>query len=155
MRQQSAAGLICNKPVDTQQHHCDGCRYGGGVDHRHAAVARCLADVIQLHSGAKKVFIEQEVPALTRVVNGQSEHARMDLVFTTDQSHIWMSLLLLLSLAIRPWSQPAPDRDSWPTELRRTNSTDTHKPTSFCHPREHRSTWSTRQKIHQLPHAGR
>ena len=34
---------------------------------------------------------------------------------STDQSHIWMSLLLLLSLAIRPWSQqPAQDQDSWP-----------------------------------------
>ena len=38
----SAAGVICNKPVDPQQHHCYGCRYGGGVDRRHAAAARCL-----------------------------------------------------------------------------------------------------------------
>ena len=68
----SAAGVICNKSVDPQQHHCYGCWYGGGVDRRHAAVGRCLADVIQSHSGAK-VFIEQEVPALTRVVNGQTE----------------------------------------------------------------------------------
>ena len=79
----SAAGLSCNKPVDAQQHHCDGCRYGGGVDRRHAAVARCLADVIHSHSGAK-VFLEPEVPALTRVVNGQREHARMDLVFNLN-----------------------------------------------------------------------
>ena len=62
----------------------------------------CLANVIHSHSGAK-VFIEQEVPALTRVVNGQTEHARMDLV----QSRIWMSLLLLLSLAVRPWFSAA------------------------------------------------
>ena len=38
------------------------------MDRRHAALARCLADVIQSHSGVK-VFIEQEIPALTRVVN--------------------------------------------------------------------------------------
>ena len=76
----SAAGVICNIPLDPKQHHCRGCRCGGGVDRRHAALARCLADVIQSHSGVK-VFIEQEVPALTRVVNGQTEHARMDLVF--------------------------------------------------------------------------
>ena len=37
----SAAGLICNKPVDAKQHHCYGCRYGGGVDRRHAAEGRC------------------------------------------------------------------------------------------------------------------
>ena len=73
-----AAGQICTKPVDVQQDHCYGCRYGGGVDRRHAAVTRCLADVIFSHSGAK-VFIEQEVPAVTRIVNGQREHACMDL----------------------------------------------------------------------------
>ena len=100
----SASGVICNKSVDPKQHHCYGCRYGGGVDRRHAAVGRYLADVIQSHSGVN-VFIEQEVPALTRVVNGQTEHARMDLALTlTVQSRIWMSPLLLFSLAIRPWS---------------------------------------------------
>ena len=36
----SAAGLICNKPVDATQHHCYGCRYEGGVDRRHAVVGR-------------------------------------------------------------------------------------------------------------------
>ena len=81
----SAAGVICNKPLDPKQHHCNGCRYGGGVDRRHAALARCLADIIHSHSGVK-VFVEQEVPALTRVVNGQTEHARMDLVFNLNGS---------------------------------------------------------------------
>ena len=33
-----------------------------------------------------KVFIEQEVLALTRVVDGQREHARMDLVFNLNSS---------------------------------------------------------------------
>ena len=40
-------------------------------------MARCLADVIHSHSGTK-MHIEQSIPALTRVVNGQVEHARMD-----------------------------------------------------------------------------
>ena len=52
----SAADVICNKPLDPKQHHWYGCRYGGGVDRRHAALAHCLADVIQPHSGVK-VFI--------------------------------------------------------------------------------------------------
>ena len=104
-----------------------GCRYGGGVDRRHAALARCLADIIHSHSGVK-VFIEQEVSALTRVVNGQTEHARMDLVFNlTVQSRIWTSLSLLPSLAIRPWCLlPAKNQDLWPRERRRPNSTGTH-----------------------------
>ena len=90
----SATGVICNKPVDPKQLHCCGCRYGGGVDRKHAAVGRCLADVIQCHSGVK-VFIEQEVLALTRVVNGRTEHARMDLVFNLNGSvtHVDVSIV--------------------------------------------------------------
>ena len=97
----SAAGVICNKPVDPQQHHCYGCRYGGGVDRRHAAVGRCLADVIQSHRGAK-VFIEQEVPALTRVVNGQTEHARMDLVFNLDGSVTYLDVSIVAPSSCNP-----------------------------------------------------
>ena len=81
----SAAGVICNKPLDPKQHHCYGCLCGGGVDRRHAALARCLADIIESHIGVK-VFFEQKVPALTRVVNRQTEHARMDLVFNLNRS---------------------------------------------------------------------
>ena len=97
----SAAGVICNKPVDPKQHHCYGCRYGGGVDRRHAAVARCLADVIQSHSGVK-VFVEQEVPALTRVVNGQTEHARMDLVFNLRGSVTYLDVSTVASFSCNP-----------------------------------------------------
>ena len=127
----SAADLICNKPLDAQQHHCYGCWYGGGVDRRHAAEGRCFADVKQSHSGAK-VFIEQEVPALKRVVNGRVSMAWTSFSTSTVQSHIWMSQMLLLSPAIRPWSlQPAPDQDLWPKEPKRANVTDTHTSTSF------------------------
>ena len=97
----SAAGVICNKPVDPQQHHCYGCRYGGGVDRRHAAVGRCLADVIQSHSGAK-VFIEQEVPALTRVVNGQTERARMDIVFNLNGSVTYLDVSIVAPFSCNP-----------------------------------------------------
>ena len=97
----SAAGVICNKPVDPKQHHCYGCRYGGGVDRRHAAVGRCLADVVQSHSGAK-VFIEQEVPALTRVVNGQTEHARMDLVFNLNGSVTYVDVSIVAPFSCSP-----------------------------------------------------
>ena len=58
----SAAGVICNKPLDPKQHHCYGCRYGGGVDRRHAALARCLADIIQSHSGVKVFIVQKYLP---------------------------------------------------------------------------------------------
>ena len=97
----SAAGVICNKPLDPKQHHCYGCRYGGGVDRRHAALARCLADIIHSHSGVK-VFIEQEVPALTRVVNGQTEHARMDLVFNLNGSVSYLDVSIVAPFSCSP-----------------------------------------------------
>ena len=99
--QQSAAGLICNKTLDPQEHHGNGCRYGGGVDRRHAAVARCPADVIHSHSGTK-VFIEQEVPALRRVVNGQTEHARMDLVFNLTGSVTYLDVSIVAPFSCSP-----------------------------------------------------
>ena len=67
---------MSHKLVDVH-HHCHGFRYGRGVDRGHAAVARCLADVIRSHSGTK-VYIEQTMPGLSRVVNGQFEHASTD-----------------------------------------------------------------------------
>ena len=96
---QSAAGV--NKPVDPEQHHCYGCRFGGGVDRRHAALARCLADIIQSHSGVK-VFVEQEVPALTRVVNGQTEHARMALVFNLNGSVTYLDVSIVAPFSCSP-----------------------------------------------------
>ena len=97
----SAAGVICNKPVDPKQHHCYGCRYGGGVDRRHAAAGRCLADVIQSHSGVK-VFNEQEVRALTRVVNGQTEYDRMDLVFDLGGSVTCLDVSIVAPFSCSP-----------------------------------------------------
>ena len=97
----SAAGLSCNKPVDLQQHHCYGCQCGGGVDRRHAAAAGCIADVIHSHSGTK-AFIEQEVPALTRVVNGQREHACMDLVFNLEGSVTYLDVSIVAPFSCNP-----------------------------------------------------
>ena len=82
----------------------------GGVDRRHAAVARCLADVNHSHSGTK-VFIEQEVPALPRVVNGQVEHARMDLVFNHNGSTTYLDVAIVSPFSCSPapsLQQPAP-----------------------------------------------
>ena len=99
--QKSAAGAICNKPLDPKLHHCYGCRYGGGVDRRHAALARCLADIIHSHSGVK-VFIEQEVLALTRVVNGQTEHVRTDPVFNLNGSITYLGVSIVAPFSCNP-----------------------------------------------------
>ena len=77
------------------------------------------------------VFIEQAVPARTRVVNGQGEHARMDLVFNLNGSATYLdvSIFLLLPATRLLLLQQAPAQDTWPRELRRTNSTDIHTST--------------------------
>ena len=108
--------------------------YGGGVDRRHAAVGRCLADVIQSHGGAK-VFIEQEVPALTRVVNGQIEHARMDLFFNLYGSVTYLDVSIVAPFSCNPSLVSAastkPGLMEKKKERRKTNLTDIHTSTSF------------------------
>ena len=64
-------------------------------------MTRCPADVIHSHSGTK-VFIEQEVPALTRAVNGQREHARMDLVFNLDGSVTYLDVSIVAPSSCNP-----------------------------------------------------
>ena len=58
----SAASVICNNSLDPKQHHCYGCRYGGGVDRRHAELARCFADVIQSHNGSRYLLNKKYMP---------------------------------------------------------------------------------------------
>ena len=49
-----------------------------------------------------KYFFEQEVPALTRVVNGQTEHARMDLVFNLNGSITHLDVCIVAPFSCNP-----------------------------------------------------
>ena len=76
----SAAKRTCACPIDDYQLHCMICKSGAGVDQRHSALARCLADLITTHTGTK-AYIEQSIPGLTHTnQNSQTELARMDIV---------------------------------------------------------------------------
>ena len=88
----SAAKRVCTRPIDTHQLHCTVCKSGGGVDQRHSALARCLADLITTHTGAK-VHIEQTIPGLPREPHpgAQPEGARMDIVFNLHGRHITLT----------------------------------------------------------------
>ena len=48
------------------------------------------------------MFIEQEVPALTRIVNGQREHARMDLVFKLNGSATYLDVSIVPPFSCNP-----------------------------------------------------
>ena len=78
----SAAKRVCTCPIDLHQLHCIVCKSGGGVDQRHSALARCLADLVTTHTGVK-VHFEQTLPGLPREPHprAQPEGARMDIVF--------------------------------------------------------------------------
>ena len=78
----SAAKRVCTCHIDPHQLHCIVCKSGGGVDQRHSALARCLADLVTTHTGAK-VHLEQTIPGLPRELRpgAQPEGARMDIVF--------------------------------------------------------------------------
>ena len=64
-------------------------------------MTRCLADVTHSHRGTK-VFIEQEVPALTRVLNGDREHAQMDLVFSLNGSVTFLDVSIVTPFSCIP-----------------------------------------------------
>ena len=148
----SATGQICGKPVDTQKHHCYGCRYGRGVDRRHAAVARCLADVIHSHSGTK-VYLEQGIPTRTRVVNGQTEHVRMNLVFNHNGSTKYLDVAIVSPSSSSPALIAA--ASTRPGHMaKRAEKVSTHQPCPF-HPRDHGPPQTPRQKVHQQPHERR
>ena len=57
----SAARRVCTCRIDPHQLHCNVCKSGVGVDQRHSALARCLADLVTTHTGAK-AHIEQTIP---------------------------------------------------------------------------------------------
>ena len=123
----SAAGVICNKPVDPQQHHCYGCRYGGGVDRRHAAVGDALRTSFN-HVVAPRYSLNRR-HLLSPVLSTDRFNTLGWILSLTStvRSRTWMCPLLLPSLAIRPWSQqPAQNQDLWPEERKRTNLTDIH-----------------------------
>ena len=124
-----------------------------------AAVVRCLADVIHSHNGTK-VHIEQSVPALTRVVNGQVEHARMDdLVFDQNGNTTYLDVAIVSPFSSSPALIAAASKrpGTWPRELRRANLTDIHSSPCPVHPGDLRppwlppAAWLPRQKVHQQP----
>ena len=128
----SVAGVICNKPLDPKQHHCYGCRYGGGVDRRHAALARALRMPFN-HTVVSRYLLNRKY-LLSPVLSTDRVNTLGWILSLTStvRSRIWMCPLLLFSLAVRPWSQqPAQDQDTWPREWRRTNLTGTHTSISF------------------------
>ena len=108
----SAAGMICNKPVDLQQHHCYGCRYEGGVDRRHDVLLTSYTHTVAPRYSLNRKYL------LSLVVNGQREHARMDLVFNLNGSVTFLDVSIVAHLSCNP------------SQLRKPNLTDTHASTS-------------------------
>ena len=127
----SAAKRVCSCPIDTHQLHCIVCKSGGGVDQRHSALARCLADLVTTHTGAK-VHIEQ-----TRSAYHVNPSPRRNL-----KEHAWTSCSTCMDTHVtstRRWlhlsqptrassQQPAPAQATWQNVRKRKSSTDTHQP---------------------------
>ena len=122
----SAAGVICNKPLDPKKHHCYGCRYGGGVDRmQHWRDALRISFIRTV--GSKYLLNKKYLPLLLLSMDRLNTLGWILSSTSTVQSRIWMSLSLLPSLAIRPWFLLlAQNLDLWPRERRRPNLTGTH-----------------------------
>ena len=54
------------------------------------------------HTVAPRYSLNNEVPALTRVVNGQTEHARMDLVFNLNGSVTYLDVSMVAPFSCNP-----------------------------------------------------
>ena len=126
-----------------------GARYGGGVDRQHAAVAGCLADVTHSHSGTK-VYIEQPIPALTRAVSGQIEHARMYLVFDQNDTTTYLDVAIVCPFSTSPAFIAAAstrpghvDGGAEKVKIDRYTRTCQSCP---VHPGDHRPPWTPRQE---------
>ena len=146
----SAAGVICNKPVD-----------------RNSITATAVGTVEVLIAGMQ-LLGDALRTSFNHVVAPRYSLNRRHLlspVLSTDRlntlgwilsltstvrSRTWMCPLLLPSLAIRPWSQqPAQKTRTYGQERgkEQIGQISTHQPRSF-HPRDHRSAWPTSQEIH-------
>ena len=129
------------------QLHCMICQSGCGVDQRHSALARCLADLITTHTGTK-VHTEQTTPGLSRVTQPgaqaeRSTHGRR-VRFCVAARKKKIQRLSHRSLPTQDSSRlPAPAQATWRIARKREGSTDIPA-----------STWShssskPRPKIHQ------
>ena len=143
--------LICNKPLDPKQHHCYGCRYGGGVDRRHAALARCHCGYHSIAQWGQSISLKKRyLPLLVLSMDRLNTLGWILSSTLTVQSRSWTSLSLLPSLAIRPWCLlPAQKtriygQESGEDQIRQVP---THQP-GPVHPGDNRPTWTTCQEIH-------
>ena len=98
----SAAKRTCACTIDSHQLHCMTCKSGGGVDLRHSALARCLADLNTTHTGTK-AFIEQSIPGLAHSTRtGQTEGARMDIVVELRGSTCYIDTAIVTPFSSSP-----------------------------------------------------
>ena len=96
----SAAGVICNKPVDRNSITATAV---GTVEVLIAGM-QLLGDVLRTsfnHIVAQR-YSMKEAPALTRVVNGRTQHARMDLVLNLNGSVTYLDVSIVAPFSCNP-----------------------------------------------------
>lgn len=75
----TANGRICGQPLDPIGKHQECCAPGGGIILRHDNLVKCIASFVA-RTLDPKPRMEQILPELARLVAGQTEAARMDVV---------------------------------------------------------------------------
>ena len=147
----SAAKRACTCLIDPHQIHCMICKKGRGVDQRHSALARCLADLITTHTGVK-VHLEQTIPEIPRQPRpgAQPEGARMDIGFNLHGQVYYINTVVVTSFSTNMGLMTAASARPGHMAKReeKKNSTDTPASTWFFHPGDHRTTWVSRPEIH-------
>ena len=155
----SAAGVICKQTSGPQNSiTATAVRYGGGVGVAGMQLlGDAFADVHSIFIVAQRYSLKIRYLLSTRVVNGQTEHARMDLVFNAQRfgSRIWMCPLFALfscksvpGLSSQHKTRTYGQESGKRTQFRHIS---THQPRSFSSSDTTGRPWSTyARKIHRL-----
>ena len=75
----TANGRVCGRPLDAGDTHQECRAPGGGLMVRHDNMVRCI-DALAARTVDPRPRMEQVIPELARLVAGQSEAARMDVI---------------------------------------------------------------------------
>ena len=94
----TAAGRICNANCDAAGKHQENCAPGGGLVNRHDRLVRCLGQ-LSARNLDPRPRLEQILPERSRLVAGQVEQARLDVVVHDGASRILLDAVIVSSYA--------------------------------------------------------
>ena len=144
----SAAKRVCSCSVNSHQLLCTVCKSRGGVDQRHAALARCLADLVT------KVNTEQTITGLPREPQHNPKIHAWTPCSTCARQHVphrhGNGHAVFFQRRTHLSSQRPPRLHGQTRREEKVRQVPSHQLGSI-HPCDQQTTWLPRTKVHQIP----